>query len=190
MDRSETARLLAAASAFTPSIPSDDTRAINAWHATIGHLDYGPAAVAVRDYYQSSRFPITPADIIEGVRRMTAPKTPRHLRCLDHPEVDEIAQRCPHCARLIDGKRVGPDVDQGVMAEVRRIAKRAALDSRLRELDREQAILERAGIKDAAEQMERERARQKAIWRAQNGGKDERKDANSPSAPLTDFQAL
>ena len=55
MERSQTARLLAAAAAFTPSIPADDDRAVTAWHAIIGDLDYGAAARAVQAYYRDNR---------------------------------------------------------------------------------------------------------------------------------------
>lgn len=122
MDRSQVARLLAAAAAFTPSIPADDARAIDAWHAVIGDLDYAPAAHAVRDYYREESWPITPAEIVKRVRAAAPAGIPKHLQCETHP--GQLAYRCPDCRQLIaapatDAIRAAKELGEQIAARTR-----------------------------------------------------------------------
>lgn len=43
----------------------NETGAVLAWHSVIGHLDYGVAQTAARNYAQQSKFPPTPAELLE-----------------------------------------------------------------------------------------------------------------------------
>lgn len=159
MDQSQTARLLAAAAAFTPSIPADDERAIAAWHTVIGDLDYVAASRAVQAYYRIESWPITPAEIVKRVKAAHPVQVPRHLRCPDHPDLDVLAQDCPHCRRLERGVRlIGPPAGE-VMAQVRRLAEQAALDSKARDAERAADLKRKAddAARRAAEKLERKR---------------------------------
>lgn len=165
MERSQTARLLAAAAAFTPSIPADDDRAVTAWHAIIGDLDYGAAARAVQAYYRDNRYPITPADIVHGVKRAQTPTVPHHLRCPDHPDRDTLAQHCDTCRRIgPDGRRLIEASNPGLIARVRAIAKQAQLDTRARDRERAAALQARADDAYHRRVTAAEKARQKTAY--------------------------
>ena len=155
MDRSETARLLTAAAAFSPSIAADDPRVVNAWHAVIGDLPYVAASHAVRDYYRTESWPITPAQIVSRVeaaeRAARARTVPAHLACEKHP--DEYDHDCRHCPRQIGAAH--PDV----MARVRQLAEQAALEAKSRDAQRVADLQQRAddAARRAAEKLERKR---------------------------------
>lgn len=155
MDRSETARLLTAAAAFSPSIAADDPRVVNAWHAVIGDLPYVAASHAVRDYYRTESWPITPAQIVgrvEAAERAARARTiPAHLACETHP--DEYDYECRHCPRQIGSAH--PDV----MALVRQLAEQAALEAKSRDAQRVADLKRKAddAARRAAEKLERKR---------------------------------
>lgn len=161
MERSETARLLTAAAAFTPSIPADDERAVNAWHSVIGDLPFIPASRAVQAYYRESSWPITPAEIVKRAKAMQPPAIAKHLQCPKHP--DEHEWNCPHCPRQIGA--ANPDV----MAQVRELAQQAQLDTKARNRERAAALQRKAddAARRAAEKLERKR--QKDAYAAREG---------------------
>lgn len=171
MDLPDTARILTAAAAFTPAIAADDERVVRAWHALIGDLDYQLATEALRDHYRRSSYPITPADIVNGVEAINARsrQVPHHLRCMDHPDLDMIAQHCPHCRRLTaDGHRMISPPDSGVIEMVRQIARKAKLETRARERERAAALQARADEAYQRRITAAERDRQKAAYMKEN----------------------
>lgn len=165
MELPETARLLAAAAAFSHTIAADDERVVRAWHAVIGDLPYAPAARAVQTYYRTSSWPITPADIVNGVeaeQRAAAPSrtVPQHLRCPDHPDRDVLARECENCRRLtIDGHRLIAPPATDVIEQVKALARQKKLDARNRDKERAEALQARAdaAAQRAAEKLEKQR---------------------------------
>lgn len=145
MDKSETARLLAAAATLSPNISANDDRTVTVWHAIIGDLDYSQAAWALREHYRESVYAVTPAELVQRVKTARARDlVPHHLRCASHPAINALAAQCPHCARLIDGRRAAPLPAAELIARVRAIAAQAREDARERDRARSEALQQRA----------------------------------------------
>lgn len=161
MELPETARLLAAAAAFSHTIAADDERVVRAWHAVIGDLPYTPAARAVQAYYRTSSYPITPADIVNGVADQAPSRAvPHHLRCPDHPDRDVLARECVDCRRLtIDGRRMIAPPAADLIDQVKSLAAKAKIDARSRDRERADALKARAdaAAQRAAEKLEKQR---------------------------------
>lgn len=171
MDLPDTARILTAAAAFTPAIASDDERVVRAWHALIGDIDYQLAIEALHDHYRRSSYPITPADIVKGVEAINARsrQVPHHLRCLDHPDLDMLAQHCPHCRRLTaNGHRLIGSVDTKLIDGVRELARKAKLEARARDREKADALQARADEAYLRRITAAERDRQKAAYMEEN----------------------